>query len=292
MRKRRVLMLKGLGALCLVMLLFCCVALVASARQRVRVEDLAKHVRALKGGQPSPTRQNVEVLKANNQAYEDRLNMQASLLTRGAPAEPVLEPAGFSARAQGIVGQLREEAEEAGVGLLDSLELGFTPYVSEGRIPAESDVCRLSQQLDVVERVVRLLIDARVLSIDAVVCEPSADGGLGVAGVSGLCRERVCFSFTGAEQSIWLALKGIADSPRFMVLDSFSHTLDADILAYRVASSSCRPSDEVAAFLKEGVLRGDQALPRSERIVAGRERVRVSVTIDCFYFLPSSRELK
>jgi hypothetical protein len=102
--------------------------------------------------------------------------------------------------------------------------------------------------------------------------------------------ERVVASFTTTEAGVWRVLDRLAAAPHFMVVAEFSHTTQAEILAYDPDPYDVAVDEAMQEYLSSGILSGRQALTRAERIVAGNERVRVSLSIDVYNFGQGMKE--
>lgn len=89
-----------------------------------------------------------------------------------APLEPALTPQGFQDRASSAAAALEEAARQNGVSLPADFYLGFEQYRSEP--PPAGAAPLLGQQLQNINNVLSLLIDARVASINSVV-RPTLD---------------------------------------------------------------------------------------------------------------------
>lgn len=220
---------------------------------------------------------------------------------KGAPfPQEATDPAGFSARAQEVVERFQQRAKRSGVQLPDEQEAGFSAYASGGSVPRPQDVPRLSRQLCSVELVAGVLLDCEVSRIDRLtrdLFEEARDGKSGrrpaardlpveasVVHPSGCCLiEKIAVSFTADEKTVWRVLNSFARSAHFMAVTDFSHRTDTAILQFDPAAHATRDLADLA-YLSGGVLTGEPALSREERVVAGHELIRVDLVVDVYNF--------
>lgn len=259
---------------------------------------------------PYPSHANVSVLEHNLDELEYRVGELAAELDRDPFPRDSVEAAEFSARAQSVIEHFRSRATRAGMHLPESLEVGFAQYASGGAVPLAAHVPRLSRQLCSVERVADVLVQSGVTSVQTIsrdlfetADEPAAgrrrlrrdpSGSMGLhpqpagafIGPDGLyVIEPVSVSFTASEEVVWRVLDLFAQAPHFMVVSGFSHQTRSEILAYKPAMAKRgHENDETMRYLAEGILSGDKALSRPERIISGNEQVFVRLTIDVYNF--------
>ncbi len=283
---------------------------------------LAGNSRELKGAQrrlsrlqnraPYPSEANRNILSENLDELAYRVSELTAEMNRMPAPRNVVEPAELSAFIQEQVEGFRSDAIRAGVELPDSLEAGFTQYASGGAVAAAGDVPRLMRQLHAVGAIANVLVDAGVASIDDISRDefeggasreaqrrrrPNRLGGpqdaagahskASEVGPGGLYLvERIGVTFQASEQAVWEVLYGLASSPQFMVVRSFSHRTQTRILEYspRAVKRGSDTDDETLRFLQEGILRGARALSRPERIIAGTELVQVELMVDVYHF--------
>jgi hypothetical protein len=268
---------------------------------------------------PYPSPENVQTLERNL----DDLSYQVGELTADLGRDPfpigAEEAAEFSARAQDVIERFRQRAERAGIMLPESLEAGFAQYASGGAVPESEYVPRLSRQLYSVERVADVLVQSGVISVDSlsrdvfesrVEVEPvrrrRPGGGVAkakdsdplalIASEEGVYPpyyiERIGVSFTAREAEVWRVLDLFASDDHFMVVSEFAHQTQCDILAYNPddLKNGNVADDETLRYLSEGILVGEKALSRPERIIAGNDPVKVHMTIDVYNFNPKAVE--
>lgn len=262
---------------------------------------------------PYPSAANVRILENNLDELEYRVGELAAELNRDPFPQDSVEAAEFSARAQDAIERFRSRAARAGIQLPESLEVGFAQYASGGAVPAAAHVPRLSRQLYAVERVADVLVQSGVITVDAMSRElfeivdeaevtrrrplrslPTAKGrkppsptasAVGPGGI--YTTEQVAVSFTASEEAVWRVLDLFAVAPHFMVVSGFSHQTQSDLLAYSPDAVKRREeNDETVHYLSEGILSGDKALSRPERMIAGDEWISVHLTVDVYNFDP------
>ncbi len=278
------------------------------AAARGRLAANLSRLERLERRSPYPSAANLKVLEENLDVLEYQVGELYAAVSRGPAPRGHVESAELSARIQAEVERFRRRAEEAGVLLPDTLEAGFSEYASGGAVAAPRNAPRLMRQLHSVSALTDVLIDSGVQSIGSITRDrferesgpdlvrrrsvnarqagderpPASQVGPG-----GLYLiERIGVEFSAYEDGVWRVLEGLASSPRFMTVSEFSHTTDGRVHDYspQAVKRGVETDDETLAFLREGVLRGDQALPRPERIIAGTDRVRVRMMVDVYNF--------
>ncbi|MDF7823213.1 Amuc_1100 family pilus-like protein [Pontiellaceae bacterium B12227] len=277
----------------------------AVKQERVRLTRLFKR-------NPFPSAENVQVLEKNLDELEYRIGAITAEMIRDPFPRDAIDAAEFSARAQDVIERFRERAEQSGMVLPDSLEVGFAKYASGGAVPQVSHVPRLMRQLHSVERVADVLVKNGVASVDKlsrdlfeasvgpeipqrrrprntpasgarkplslVASESGPDGSYYI--------ERIGVSFSAKEAVVWRVLDGFAASPHVMVITEFAHQTRSGILDYSPEAVKAGGDDETLRFLSEGILSGARALSRPERIIAGDELVEVRLMVDVYNFQP------
>ncbi|MDF7798064.1 Amuc_1100 family pilus-like protein [Pontiellaceae bacterium B1224] len=303
------------GGICAVLLLVELVVLAIGAvrlsKANAGLRQELQHLTRLEQRNPYPSDANVEVLKNNLDELEFRVGELAAELKRDPFPRDSVEAAEFSARAQDVIERFRNRAVRAGMQLPESLEAGFAQYASGGAVPEAAHVPRLSRQLYSVERVADVLVQSGVTSVSTIsrdVFEVSDEpemvrrrpvrnrpgsGGRKLQpptasytesdGIYSI--EQIAVSFTASEEVVWRVLDLFAGAPHVMVVSGFSHQTQSDILAYNPSAvKRGEESDETVRYLAEGILSGENALSRPERIISGDEQVSVRLTIDVYNF--------
>ncbi len=85
-------------------------------------------------------------------------------------------------------------------------------------------------------------------------------------------------------------LDQLAAAPHFMVVSEFSHRTQTKILSYNPEAVKRGLDDETLQYLESGILVGEQALSRPERMIAGNELVQVQLMVDVYNFEPEAGE--
>jgi hypothetical protein len=318
MRNHRVLLFGG-GA-CSVLLIIALVFLLREKmsyqKQRTILDRSYRRLAELNARKPFPSLENVTQAKKNLERLEYHLEELSALLARDPFPQEADDATGFSARAQNVIERFRKQAAETGVLLPESLEAGFSEYASGGAVPEPEEVPRLSRQLFSVEKVATVLLHCGVDSIDSLTRDMFEQEADALPKTSGRRRsrrgepastqqnirlvasavhpeglyalEQVGVTFTATEKAVWKALDLLAASPHFMVVTDFSHTTRTRILSYdpNAVERSDAEKQEAKQFLSAGILSGRNALSRPERIMAGNERIRVSLNIEVYNFDP------
>ncbi|QBG48716.1 hypothetical protein EGM51_15380 [Verrucomicrobia bacterium S94] len=231
------------------------------------------------------------------------------------PAEAI-EAAEFSARTQGVIERFRKKAVQAGVELPEKFEVGFSRYASGGAVPEMDYVLRLTRQLYSVERVADVLVQSGVHSITAMtrdvfeVADPDTprrrrsrnlpaarkltqESAASWTGPGGLYYvEQIRVTFTADEKGVWRVLQGFSRAPHFMRISAFGHRTLTDIMQYSptAVKRGGESDDEALKYLAEGILSGENALSRPERIIAGNDRVAVELAVDVYHFNPEGMD--
>jgi hypothetical protein len=276
--------------------------------------DLAR----LQSRSPFPSEENAKLVRANLEMLEYEVSeLEAALIRAPFPVSDV-QAADFSARAQNVIERFRKNAERVGVRLPAGLEVGFAEYASGGAIPESRHVPRLSRQLYSVECVADVLVDCGVDSIDALEREsfetapppeePRRRASRGVQQAAKQNREvpdvserrpgklysieRIGVEFTAPEAVAWCVLDHFCSAPHFMVVSGFSHATKTAVLDYNPekVKQGGVGDDDPLAHLSGGILVGEKALSRPERIITGNEPVKVSLSIDVYDFDPAEGE--
>ncbi|WP_372807817.1 hypothetical protein [Pontiella sp.] len=319
-RKNKVLFIGGgLGGLILLAeLVFVVTGALGLRTQNRLLAERRSDLARLQSRTPFPSEENVEQVRAHLEMLEYQVGeLEAALIRAPFPVGHV-QAADFSARAQNVIERFRKNAEHAGVGLPAGLEAGFAEYASGGAIPESRHVPRLSRQLYSVECVADVLVNSGVDSIDSLEREPfetvpppqeprrrAARGAPPAAkqkrdvsdGAERLAArlysvERIGVVFTASEAGVWRVLDHFSAAPHFMVVSGFSHGTKTAILDYNPekVKQGGVGEDDPLAHLSGGILVGEKALSRPERIITGNEPVKVSLTIDVYDFDPAEGE--
>jgi hypothetical protein len=288
------------------------VLVMASVRLAEQNRELKKSHRVLRRLNeriPFPSLENKEALNGNLDALEFRVGELAAAMARDSFPADAVGSADFSARAQDVIERFRQRAALAGVSLPKSLEVGFSKYASGGAVPDPKHVPRLSRQLYSVERVADVLVRGGVDSIDGLTRtifetqakaepqnerrrarrQPSGARPAASAAVNehAMYRiERVGVSFMAENDVVMRVLNLFAAMPHCMAVAEFSHESQTGILSYNpeAVKRGEASDDATSRYLAGGILTGENALSRPERLIAGNELIHVTLSVDVYNF--------
>ncbi|HIE11797.1 MAG TPA: hypothetical protein EYP62_09295 [Kiritimatiellae bacterium] len=309
--------------LLLVGLVFLCAAAVFlwrgwQAYHAITVELENQHAQLvrLQARSPYPSEANVRTVAGNFARIERFLSQVISSL-RTNQVQPIrIEPADFPAVLEKEIRYLSREAAEAQVILPEDFTFGFEQYV-RGKIPLASDVERLTVQLQQVRRICSLLFSAGISELDdlrrqefdlereAEVPERARRRRRRVppAEVSGELRrlprapdkiadlvdlESYRFTVSCSEPAFWKLLLGLANAPFCAVVTS----IEVENQKFGTLTQTGR-GEGVADALRQifslpASMRSEtgteRPLTREERVVAGREEIRVTIQLNVYRF--------
>ena len=266
---------------------------------------------------PFPADENVTVIQQNRDALNAFLASLQQDFRAGQVAEETMEPARFANLLEKNIRDLSAKAATTATKLPERFALGFGRYVA-GELPAAEDIPRLVVQTRTIAAVCDVLLEARVGELVSVERTPfeghGAEGAPKVDIRSALAgtpdapttqllslplppaqsnelyvAERLAVTFLAREHSAWEVLNALARSPLFAVVEHVEISNEANPKT-PVAN---RPDGRAAAGLPPMVAPG--APPpvagapiiyptREERVLAGRENVRVGLVIDVYRF--------
>jgi hypothetical protein len=285
------------------------------ARTRSELAFATRRLDQLQNRNPFPSADNVDAMADNLERLEYELDELGAEMMRDPFPQDAVEAADFSARAQDVIERFRKRAERAGVELPETLEAGFSQYASGGAVPAAEHVPRLSRQLYSVERVADIMVRSGVSAITELSrdsfelrredppprsrrrpgrAQPGPQGGGDRVAASAVHPEgfyyieRVGIAFEADEEAVWRALNLFSSSPHFMAVRVFSHRYTTRITTYNPedVKRGGAVDDETLNYLAEGILVGEKALSRPERIIAGNELIEVRILVEVFNFEP------
>jgi hypothetical protein len=320
MRNNMVLVVGGGGGavLLLLALVYLFNANAVYQKKGKRLEQQYRRLHELNVRSPFPSMENAEQMEQNLDRLDYHVGELAAQLVQDPFPPDAVESADFSARAQEVIERFRKRAANAGIVLPEGLEAGFSQYASGGAVPEPAHVPRLSRQLYSMEKVADILIRSEVRSIESLTRDvfEAPDAAAAMPSTRRRARrsgpppgeredirtvasavhpdgfyyvEHVGATVTADELSVWRLLDLLASVPHLMVLSDFRHATQTDILSYNpeAAKQAGKGDDETQKFLAGGILSGEQALSRPERIVAGNEIIRVSIRVDVYNFEPA-----
>jgi hypothetical protein len=302
------------GGVCGTLLLIEVVSLVSAyagfSKEKKKLSESYRRLSQLDNRAPFPSIENVKVLEENRDALEYHSVELVAGLKRDPFPQDTVEATEFSARAQDVIERFRRRAERSGVKLPESLEVGFAKYASGGAVPAVQYVPRLSRQLYSMERVADVLVRSGVDSIDSLTrdffeTESRPDQvmhGRRRSGTRSVDRksayltaskvhpdnlyysEQIGVVFSASEDVVWRVLDMFAATPHVMAISEFSHKANSTILKYNPDDVVRGREHATQKYLSEGILTGEHALSRSERIITGNETVQVRLVVNVFNF--------
>ncbi len=315
------------GSIALVLAIVVIVLLVRFSGEYARIQrDLQSNLRTLEqlhNRDPFPSMNNVEMIESSLLNLE---NYRDSVLVTLAAAQPEIEDmerAAFPPRMERTAQRLRELAREQNIRVADPLDLGFGRYAA-GNLPAQDHVSRLVSQLQTVEHVITVLFEAgiselvgverEVFDVERTQADPAdtaASRRRGVAevdtvaapvvrvdpeGVEGLyTRERFTIVFFADDLALRQSLNALASDPILMVVRNLE-------LRSELGLGGVSPTARLASRLqpretREGApartpeTESERPVLHEDRVVAGRERVRATMTIDVYRFEGHSVEV-
>jgi hypothetical protein len=264
---------------------------------------------------PYPNRENVERIESNLIELEDYLDTLIASLSRQPVLVEDMERAAFPAAIERTASRLRALAREREVAVADTVAFGFQRY-SAGNLPMQEHVPRLASQLRTIEALCTLLIQSGISELVSIerevfdveraqeeVAPPGAVRRPGrtpvvvaapptpVApeGVEGLYKkERFTLTFFASDLAVRDVLNSMIASPLMMVVRNLE-------LRNEMGLAGVSPQARLAARLepRETTRPAAPGQPPREttrpalhddRLVAGRERVRVTMDVDVYYF--------
>ena len=321
LKKNMTLIVGGaIVAVLLIVLLVFLMKFNSSYRQVNRqLQSAQQRLAILNGRDPFPSEDNVGVVQTNLFVLREFFTNLMASLQQGQVEPRKMEPAEFNPLLDRTSQRLYQRAKGMKVVLPVRFAFGFDRY-AEGTLPAASDLPRLVQQLETVDLLCGLLYAAKINEIMAVerpVFEASAQatvateefvdprqqrygGGEGAPEAaaaptgtymdrSGLfSRERYVLTFRGRDAAILGFLNAVAANKRFIVvtrLQAENETGIPKVGEARPAAASS-PSAQGAGSVQAG------PVAREDRIIAGREAVKVIVELEMYRFqAPSTGEV-
>jgi hypothetical protein len=238
-------------------------------------------------------------------------------LKKGQAAVPVVEPAEFAPMLEKGKDRVMARAREAGVKMPDRFGLGFNRYAA-GELPSTDAIPRLVTQLQAAEGIINILFDARVNEIvdiqrevfeaaqaaptesrrgrSSAAAEASANWrAVPSAASNDLFRaERIYATFTARENAVWSVLNAIASSKPFMVLADvrMQNPLGFEGRKAPTAAPASRQAASGRGTAAAAAAAAGKVPDRDERIVAGREAIKVEILVDVYRFaeVPAKEE--
>ncbi len=160
------------GGLTTVLLLAALVFLFWQVRAFRRVNaTLAEEQKRLEQFQhrsPFPSEANVQLVKSNLTLLERYQQQLADQLRQGQIEERKRQPVDFNYDLQASISKMFAEAKQQMMELPPKFAFGFESYYLEGRLPAMTDVARLTVQFQMIEALFHQLCQSRISEIVAI----------------------------------------------------------------------------------------------------------------------------
>ncbi len=261
---------------------------------------------------PYPCNENIEQVKADEEAVVEWLAGATNQLQKGAVRVEPQTPAVFKQNLQAKVRDLSSRSGSVkGRMVAADFKFGFDKYLSEDRLPKSDHVERLSGQLAIIDTICNTLCEAGILSLDKVerelfdVDEDAAGGGQDGAAAprrrrtaarqptaqvvteperseSIYPRQNFKFEFKAEPAAFVEVLNRLAAAELFVVVNSVEFNKVDDLLAKREAIRKSKKEDrgtgEGGALAKGGM---------SDRIVTDpiiEPPIKVKLDLDVYSF--------
>ncbi len=304
------------GSIALVLLIVAGYLLARFSGEYHRVHaDLVSSMRTLErleNREPYPAEENVERLRRNRAAMELMLNDLIAELGRGQVEAERMERAEFPTLIERTILRLYDEARAANTRLPERFTFAFERYAL-GALPSVDHIPRLTVQVRMVERLCRMLFESGVSEIisvertafdlerpdepdptvrrrtavepaapavrDFTELEPREDRDL-------YSKERFVLEFFSTDPALWRVLNSMASDDMFVVVKNMELRNEAVIRGRSPLELRRTPRDERTDPRRDA----DRPLTTDERIVAGRERVRVRLELEVYRFERNAEE--
>ena len=264
---------------------------------------------------PFPAEENVTIVQQNRDQLKDFLGHLQQDFRQGQVSEETMEPAQFASLLEKTSRELTNRAAASNTKLPERFAAGFGRYVA-GELPAAADIPRLVVQARTIAAVCQVLFESRIGELVSVERTPFEGQG-GEAATPRNIRselagspdapatslltlalppvesnelfhaERIAVSFLAREHAAWEVLNGLARCPLFSVVKHVEFSNESNPKApIAERPGAGMPGVPAAAVVAPGQPGAAPVIypPREERIMAGRENVRVSLVIDVYRF--------
>ncbi len=311
MNVRKYMVLVVGGSIALVILIVMAVMLWRFSGEYVRVQSELKAstsaLERLQNRDPYPADDNVERLDQNLAVMEEMLDVLLEDLASGQIDPEDMERAAFPTLVERTIRGLYEYARDADMRLPERFTFGFERYAM-GALPQANHIPRLTVQVRMIERLCRLLADAgvdEIVSIDRPTFDvdapeerdlvprrrgvPEADDET-PPGFTDLAprrehdlysKERFAVTFYSSDVGLWQTLNALASSDMFVVIKNVELANEDDLRGRSPRELRRRPDEDRRTDR-------DRERPRTlaadDRVVAGRERVRVRLELEIYRF--------
>lgn len=323
--KKHMVLVVG-GSIALVLALLVLVLLVISSSKYADIQGELRRYQAtlenLHQRNPYPSIENLELVQDDLANLEQHLADTLITLSRQQPEIPPMQRIEFPPHNERTALRLRAMAARGGVRIPASVDFGFGRYTA-GHLPDAAHVPRLLSQLQSIDRICTILIQSEVnelISVQREVFEaepvvtreqampqrggrqpqpraeweepePDRDAPPGVPGL--YTKERFRVEFWASDEALREVLNRMASSDILMIVRNLQLRNE---LAIGGDNASMRASDQLAERLRPRVEEGrsGSSAPRQDlgpasqddRVVAGRERIRVEMSLDVYRFEP------
>ena len=318
------------GGISLVLLVIALVVLLkfrgTYERVNAELQDNTVRLNTLKQRDPFPSMENVSVVQTNREQLDNFFAEIYERLSKDQIEPRQLESAEFPLLLEKTIQKLIKHASEVNIPLPQRFAFGFDRYAM-GALPQANDIPRLVVQLKMIEELCGMLYKSKVSDVSTLTREVFEQGGAvetsgsdeqvrggrrrgGAAAQdavqgqksgavqqdeSGLfIRERFTLNFRCKDSVVWEVLNEMARSRLFIVVARVElNNIVQDPKKLASVKTVVQPSTAVSATPGATGLAGKGAVTpasRDERIVAGRELVNVSLTIDVYRFPVSVSE--
>lgn len=315
------------GGIALLLALIVLVLLIKFSGTYTRIQDdLASNQRELERLirlATFPSLENVELVEENLLALEIFRDDQLARLAASQPQIVPMERVAFPPELERTWQRLRALAARENVVIPAEMRFGFERYAA-GNLPMHQHVPRLLSQLYSIDRIGEILIRSGIAELTGVEREvfeeqrvqapleaPAPARRRGAAepepvevvagspepqGVEGLyTRERFTFTFLASEPALIEVLNQLARDPVLKIvrnLELRNEMALGGVSAAARLSARLQPRETVARVVDPAGRPEDPSRPAmmEDRVVAGRERVRVRLVVDVYRFEVDQQE--
>ena len=296
-------------------------------RVNAELQDNTARLNTLKQRDPFPSAENVSVVQTNREQLDNFFAEIYERLSKDQIEPRQLESAEFPLLLEKTIQKLIKHANEVNIPLPQRFAFGFDRYAM-GALPQANDIPRLVVQLKMIEELCGMLYKSKVSDLSTLTREVFEQGGaVETSGSdeqvrggrrrggspqdamqgqksgtvqqdeSGLfIRERFTLNFRCKDSVVWEVLNEMARSRFFIVVERVEldnvvqdpKKLASIKTAPQAAALGMAPA--VAGLTGKGGAEIKPPASRDERIVAGRELVNVSLTVDVYRFPVSVSE--
>ncbi len=298
-RKNMLLVVGGSISLVLVLLAGFLLFRYQASFQKVNSElkDATDKLDRLNHSDPYPSAENTAMAQKNRETLAQYLANVQETLQRDQIEPEQIEPAEFAALLERSVREIRASA--GATKLPERTSLAFDRY-AQGELPAVDAIPRLVIQAKSIKALLGILMAAKVdevIDIQRTIFEstvvpaegeaaqaPAADeGGLPPPETNDLyTAERIKLSFIAREHAAWEVLNALGRSKLFAVVNHVEITNPSPVPTGAAASEEGKEGSAPAGTATAAPVTIYKS--HDERIVAGREPIRVDLAVDVYRF--------